>query len=292
MSLYKILAAFFLIAAVSTESKDDATGGQVAEEGQFPFVVSVQYNGTHKCGGSIMDWDKILTSATCIQEILNNHKNQNKTELLRKLRVVAGTTHWNTTANSKRSGNKQIAEVIKFDVSNHYNVSAPEMGHDWSVLILNETFNATEEVKRIELQPSGSELPTEFNLFATLAGWGNTTTTNFDQLHYGHLVTLPGCIKDNISYSAPNDSFCATWVGDGVPSDGNRGSPLFISIYNQTTLSKYIQIGILSYTNETGVEGEAEYNWIFTEVRYASAAQNHMSILVHIFIFVSAYFLI
>jgi len=40
--------------------------GEYAREGDFPWQVSIQTNsGIHKCGGSIISNEYILTSATC-----------------------------------------------------------------------------------------------------------------------------------------------------------------------------------------------------------------------------------
>lgn len=42
-------------------------GGQNASFGQFPYHVSLQRNGTHQCGGSILNKYYVLTAAHCIR---------------------------------------------------------------------------------------------------------------------------------------------------------------------------------------------------------------------------------
>ena len=46
-------------------------GGETAEDGEFPWQVSIRYSGslgiTHFCGGSIIDKDWILTTAWCCE---------------------------------------------------------------------------------------------------------------------------------------------------------------------------------------------------------------------------------
>ena len=40
-------------------------GGHLVEK-QYPYQVSVQYEGTHRCGGSIISEEWILTAAHCL----------------------------------------------------------------------------------------------------------------------------------------------------------------------------------------------------------------------------------
>ena len=78
MTLYKLLVAvLFIISNVSSDFvKRPRQNGdlEVQYEGQFPFVVSVQYNEQHYCGGSIIDlgysdsWG-ILTAASCLEKV-------------------------------------------------------------------------------------------------------------------------------------------------------------------------------------------------------------------------------
>lgn len=49
---------------VSIESR--INGGSDADITEFPFLVSVRFNGIHSCGGSIIDERVILTIADCI----------------------------------------------------------------------------------------------------------------------------------------------------------------------------------------------------------------------------------
>jgi len=295
MRLYKIVVAvLFLTSAVSTESKNDADG-EVAEEGQFPFMVSVQYNETHYCSGSIIDLDKILTSASCVQEIAEKQKETLKQILdTGKLRVVAGTTFWSTADNSTDSEEIQNIMVNDIDLTNQYNTSIAKS--DIAMLFLNGTLNATDDVQKIALPPSDavlSQILKEDRLVATFAGWGHNKATNFGHLSYNYLETLPDCeFSANKKYNVSADQFCAIWVEDGVESHGSRGGPLFIRLS-----TNYTQIGILSYTKRK-VFKKSEKILVFTEVAKhldwiegSSAAPNHMNILVHIFTFVSAYFL-
>lgn len=43
-------------------------GGTEASASEFPWTVSARVDGTHKCVGSIIDKDFILTSGNCFSE--------------------------------------------------------------------------------------------------------------------------------------------------------------------------------------------------------------------------------
>lgn len=41
-------------------------GGIQASSGEFPYVVSVMYNGQHHCGGFIYNLQWVITAASCV----------------------------------------------------------------------------------------------------------------------------------------------------------------------------------------------------------------------------------
>lgn len=43
-------------------------GGDTAQQGEFPWQVSLRINGQHFCAGSIIDKTHILTAAHCVDE--------------------------------------------------------------------------------------------------------------------------------------------------------------------------------------------------------------------------------
>ncbi|KAF2889807.1 hypothetical protein ILUMI_16366, partial [Ignelater luminosus] len=53
---------------LETSDNGRIVGGENANPGQFPYIVSLQStSGSHSCGGSIINADTIVTAAHCIQ---------------------------------------------------------------------------------------------------------------------------------------------------------------------------------------------------------------------------------
>jgi secreted trypsin-like serine protease len=44
-------------------------GGKVSKEGDWLFLVSILYDNTHKCGGSFINNEWILTARHCIDKL-------------------------------------------------------------------------------------------------------------------------------------------------------------------------------------------------------------------------------
>lgn len=63
-----LAAAIGLAAAAPAPQKDNApliVGGELAEPGEFPYIVSLQQGGSHFCGGVLLSADRVVTAAHC-----------------------------------------------------------------------------------------------------------------------------------------------------------------------------------------------------------------------------------
>ena len=52
-------------AAPMPQNKPFIVGGVEASAGEFPFIVSLQRNGNHFCGGTLIAPDVVLTAGHC-----------------------------------------------------------------------------------------------------------------------------------------------------------------------------------------------------------------------------------
>lgn len=61
----------FLISAINAEhqSAERVIGGSDAQEGQFPYQISLRVGGSHVCGGTIISNKFVLTAAHCVERI-------------------------------------------------------------------------------------------------------------------------------------------------------------------------------------------------------------------------------
>lgn len=203
--------------------------------------------------------------------------------------------HYFGTLQTQPKKNAQFGVVKTINVPDQY-ISATD-GYDIAVLTLNKALSSTEYVRKTELQQSDDWISNVTEIIhwpqlanATLAGWGEDKTNNYDKLHYVNLKTFRHGICDiypDETFELPNDTFCSIRKNMSL---GDLGGPLFRLRYD-------IQIGILSnFPTKRGnisvfTDVAAHADWI-AQIIDSSPAPNQMSILVHIFTFVSAYFLI
>lgn len=59
------LMASAVCAAPTPQDSDSIVGGTVAASGDFPYIVSLQRNAAHFCGGSLLNARTVVTAAHC-----------------------------------------------------------------------------------------------------------------------------------------------------------------------------------------------------------------------------------
>lgn len=60
-----LLYLFRMISTLPTDHSASIVGGEEVQDGQVPFMVSLQANNKHYCGGVIISPEWILTSGYC-----------------------------------------------------------------------------------------------------------------------------------------------------------------------------------------------------------------------------------
>lgn len=117
---------------------------------QFPWIVSMQYYGSHRCGGSIITTSRILTAAHCTVNISPS-----------SLSIRAGST------DSQTGG--QLIAVARY--TNHALYNPTTLENDISVMVLESPLNTEPAtVSIIPLPMQGAAVST--GITANVAGWG------------------------------------------------------------------------------------------------------------------------
>jgi len=146
--------------APQQDMKGRIVGGSLAATNSAPYIVSLQQNSVHYCGGSILNANWVLTAAHCLAS---------KTTVLSSV-IVAGT---NDIAN--KASTAQVRPISSYVVHDLYvGGIAP---YDVGMVYTKTAFQWTVAVKPISL-PKLNVIPTGV---ADLYGWGSTSTTSVPQ---------------------------------------------------------------------------------------------------------------
>ncbi|GHA43485.1 hypothetical protein GCM10010329_77960 [Streptomyces spiroverticillatus] len=119
--------------------------------GQFPHIVSVQKNGKHFCGGSLIKADWVLTAAQCVDRAAPS-----------QFKVTGGLLGLGNTV----PGVTETREVVK--IVKHQGFSEYTIMNDIALI----------KLKAPMLNLTTAALPTQGQKFtgsATMAGWGSTS---------------------------------------------------------------------------------------------------------------------
>lgn len=187
---------------------DDIVGGSAAALGEFPFIVSLQDNGRHFCGGTLVNPTTIVTAAHCAV-------NQDASSLT----VRAGTIN-RTTGESR-----QVKSII---VNPNYNSNTYD--GDVAIMKLSSAFTETSNLKRVTLAASGSD-PAGGST-STVAGWGTlssgATTVPTELRKVSVPIVSRTTCRSNYGQSTITDNMICAGVASGGKDScqGDSGGPL------------------------------------------------------------------
>lgn len=182
-------------------------GGTEVPRGKYPFMASLQNEGEHFCGGSLLDARSILTAKHCVEDITNN-------ETASHISVTVGQTLLSDEIGSQRRG---ISAVF---------VSTME-GSDLAVVVLDR---AVIGIAPVALPTPGSDALYRPGQMATVIGWGNTDSEGFPY-HPDRLreVDVPILSIEECIIAAPefdfSTNFCGGVRGKGA-CHGDSGGPV------------------------------------------------------------------
>ncbi|XP_060733246.1 granzyme B-like [Tachysurus vachellii] len=200
-------------------------GGMEAKAHSRPYMVSVQINKKHICGGMLIKTNYVLTTAHCVDNLVysGNHK----------LEVVLGAH--NITQEEPQQQRITVEERIK-----HPCYKSNERPNDIMLLKLKNEANLKDSVQVIDLPEENENLPA--NMICSIAGWGRTKQNRPSEV----LREVNLTIRDNSECKKhwkddfDRNSMICTTDGRGAFCKGDSGSPLICEKKPQ---------GLAAYTN-------------------------------------------
>ncbi|KAF5287785.1 hypothetical protein FQA39_LY15721 [Lamprigera yunnana] len=209
-------------------------GGNTATDGQFPYQVSIQYRGSHNCGGSILDSTTILTAAHCLVGFNDD-----------AMTVVVGTNKYN------EGGVTHFIESSVYHSGFDFNIGE----HDIGLIKLSSAITFNEKVQTITLETGEVQ-----NVDCVISGWGTTILGGESPVDLQYLrsrtISISECREAHSSASplpVLDTQICALSVAGEGACHGDSGGPL---------VANKKQIGIASWV-EPCAKG---YPDVFTKV--------------------------
>ncbi|XP_060784679.1 granzyme B-like [Neoarius graeffei] len=220
-------------------------GGNEAKPHSRPYMVSVQINSVHMCGGMLIKKDYVLTAAHCVDNIECSGKD--------KLEVVLGAH------NIKQKESKQQRIHVKKCIKHPcYRKKQPQ--NDIVLLKLKTAAKPNNAVKVTDLPKKNENIPARQK--CSIAGWGMTSKNSAES-----------SVLREVTLTVQNNSLCkGLWqvyfdtdsmictVSDGKKAfcQGDSGSPLICGNEPQ---------GLAAYTYP-GDCLNSDYPEVYTKISY------------------------
>ncbi|MCJ8742225.1 hypothetical protein PDJAM_G00079610 [Pangasius djambal] len=232
-------------------------GGQVVTtKGRWPWQVSLQANGRHLCGGSIITPSWIVTAAHCVQTLSSPSQ----------WKVYAGYLTLSQMSYSTGSSVRQVISHPGFDSdTNDYDIALMKL---WTPLQMSSSIGP------VCLPVTGLDLSTSRTYYVT--GWGATVSQGSasNELREAQvsLISRTVCNSRQVYNGQITDNMiCAGKLEGGVDScQGDSGGPLVTSenflwwLVGDTSWGQGCAI-----KNRPGVYGNVTtfLDWIYTQMK-------------------------
>lgn len=211
---------------VVAQGSSRIVGGVEADRGEFPFIISLQKNGRHICGGSLIAKKFVLTAAHCV-------KGASASSFAVKLGL------------HKQSDSQGVEKFSVKKITIHPDYDSWKSSHDWAVLELSGQSRMTPvmlNAETIDIAAEESDAP-----IATTAGWG-TTSQGGSVSPVLRKVDVPLVNAERCGEAYPDSiddtMICAGFEEGGKDScQGDSGGPLVVKAGSRNP----VLIGVVSW---------------------------------------------
>ncbi|HAS42213.1 MAG TPA: hypothetical protein DCS93_17180 [Microscillaceae bacterium] len=238
-----LLALSFSTQAQKKKKNDDLhiTGGSEIDITETPYQVSIHRNGSHICGGSIINDRFVLTAAHCIDDITQLQVNE--------LTIKAGFSKQSSPG--RRLQQFQVVRVIPHS---SYNPSIAEFDFDYALIEIRGRFAFNNWVQPVVLANPGSSAEA-INNNVKVSGWGWTTpgtTSRSDVLRAVDVPIISNSTADTqlSAVLASHEPITSRMIATGAVSSDrlgacheDSGGPLVYKPAGQPA----VQVGIVSW---------------------------------------------
>jgi trypsin len=230
-TLARLTAAALVLAGaqLAASPADAIVGGYQAEDGQFPFMASVQLkeygDGTdgHICGGSVIATRWILTAAHCMVDTKPS-----------EVQVGVGRTNINDFSTGQTLDADRIVVHPDYEETGTFDAALIHV-------------NADIAAPTIALAPQGDDTLEQQGAPMTVAGWGTEffgspiIPENLKAVDVT-AVADDNCTTNGLMGFQADSEVCAETLG-GDSCQGDSGGPMFGTLAD----GRQVQVGIVSY---------------------------------------------
>ncbi|XP_066484776.1 transmembrane protease serine 11E-like [Tiliqua scincoides] len=233
-------------------SAERITGGNIAGEGEWPWQASLQNNGIHRCGATLISDEWLVTAAHCFRGF-------------RELRS------WTTSFGARLNPPTEKRNLRQIIVHEHYAESVMDHEYDIAVVQLATPVQYTSAVHRVCLPEATHVFPDNTTCYVT--GWGalRDDGPSVSELRQTKVEIISNniCNRGEVYNGAITPGMlCAGYLEGGSDAcQGDSGGPLV----TPDPRGIWYLVGIVSWgdecakPNKPGVYTRVTYyrNWIF-----------------------------